>query len=185
MSLPLFADTPQGRIYVCCKPCIRKVLADVAAAYATAYPATKDVTLEVCPVSGERIGELRETIVLQGVRFALCCAGCVDTARQHAQVVLARVHASRLVDVANETCPVDGRPVEPHAFVVVGDSIVRLSSPRHAADVARSPQALLDKARQIRARQPKPAPHRHRTRTPPAGEPAPADKNPEPRKENP
>lgn len=161
VSLPLFADTEYGRIYVCCKPCIKKVHADVQAAYATAYPTTVDVGNAVCPVSGEAIGEHRETVLLQGMRVALCCAGCIDAARSDAQVVLARAREPKLVDVANLTCPVDGRPVKANAFVVVGDSIVRLSSPAHVAEVEQAPQAKLDAARGIRSRQAQPVPHRH------------------------
>src|SRR5690606_22026009 len=83
-SLPLFADTEQGRIYVCCKPCIRKVHADVQTAYKTAYPTTKDLANKVCPVSGEPIGAQSVALVLQGLRIRLCCEGCLAEARQHA-----------------------------------------------------------------------------------------------------
>lgn len=169
VSLPLFADTELGRIYVCCKPCIKKVHADVQAAYATAYPATVDAANAVCPVSGEPIGEDRVTVLLQGVRVPLCCAGCVDAARKDAQVVLTRVREPKLVDVGNVTCPVDGQPVQPNAFVVVGDAIVRLSSPAHAAEVEKAPRAKLEAARAIRSGQALPAPHRHAPRGAPGG----------------
>ncbi len=161
VSTPLFADTDRGRIYVCCKPCIKKVLADVDAAYATAYPTARVAANQRCPVSGEPLGEHRVVLELQGVRFALCCTGCADAARRDSQITLARVHAEGLVDIANTTCPVDGRPVEANAFVVVGDAIVRLSSARHESEMAKAPKVLLERAQAIRAAAPRPAAHRH------------------------
>lgn len=161
VSLPLYADTAFGRIYVCCKPCIKKVLADVPAAYATAYPTISDAANVVCPVTGEPLGEHRTTVLLQGVRVALCCGGCVDAARREAQVVLALAREPKLIDVGNATCPVDGQPVQANVFVIVDDALVRLSSAAHAAAVAKEPQAKLEAARAIRARQSPPSPHRH------------------------
>ncbi|MBK8975052.1 MAG: hypothetical protein IPM29_03935 [Planctomycetes bacterium] len=170
-SLPLFADTELGRIYVCCKPCIRKVHADVQTAYETAYPTTKDLPNEICPVSGEPIGEQPVSVVLQGLRIRLCCEGCLAEARQHTQITLAKANEPTLDDVQNRQCPVDGQPVQPNAFAVIGATVVRLSSPSHLADVQEKPQALLDKARADRkADGPIPA-HRH-TPTPQPGKPA-------------
>lgn len=161
-SLPLFADTELGRIYVCCKPCIRKVHADAQKAYETAYPATEDLANKVCPVSGEPIGTQAASVVLQGMRIQLCCEGCVAESRRHAQVTLAKAHDPKLDDVQNRRCPVDGQPVQPNAFAVVGATIVRLSSPSHLAEVQKKPQALLDKARADRkADGPQPV-HEHR-----------------------
>lgn len=161
-SLPLFADTELGRIYVCCKPCIRKVLADVQAAYETAYPATKDLANEACPVSGEPIGEQPISVVLQGLRIRLCCEDCLTEARRHAQVTLAKAQDPKLDDVQNQRCPVDGQPVQPNAFAVIGTTVVRLSSPTHLAEVQKAPQMLLDKARADRkADRAKPG-HQHR-----------------------
>ncbi|HEX6810620.1 MAG TPA: hypothetical protein VF384_03250 [Planctomycetota bacterium] len=161
VSMPLFVDTELGRIYLCCKPCVRKVQADVPAAHKTAYPVVQDVANQVCPVSGNPIGEHRTSLVLQGFKLDLCCEGCIDAARKDAQVVLARVNAPGLTNVGNQTSPVDGKPVAPNAFAVVGDAIVRLSSPQQVTEVEKAPQAMLDKARAIRAKQPQPEPHRH------------------------
>lgn len=161
-SLPLFADTELGRIYVCCKPCIRKVHADVQTAYETAYPATKDLANVVCPVSGEPIGKPAVSVVLQGLRIQLCCEGCLAEARQHAQVTLAKAHDPKLDDLQNQRCPVDGQPVQPNAFAVIGATVVRLSSPMHLTDVQKKPQTLLDKARaDQKTDSPKPE-HQHR-----------------------
>jgi len=161
ISLPLFVDTEAGRIYLCCKPCVKKVLADVPTAHKTAYPKIEDVPNEVCPVSGELIGEHRTTIVLQGFRLALCCVGCADTARKQSQITLARLREPKLVDVKNEICPVTDKPVAANTFAVIGEAIVRLSSPKLLADVEKAPDETLAKAKEIAAKQPKPEPHQH------------------------
>ncbi|MCK5940625.1 MAG: hypothetical protein KAI24_01550 [Planctomycetes bacterium] len=170
-SLPLFADTELGRIYVCCKPCIRKILADVRTAYETAYPVTKDLANRVCPVSGEPIGKQAVSVVLQGLRIQICCEGCRDEARRHAQVTLAKAHDPKLEDLQNQRCPVDGKPVQPNAFAVIGATVVRLSSPSHLAEVQKQPQALLDKARADRKPDPAKPVHEHRPGSQP-GKPA-------------
>ena len=43
VSLPLFVDTELGRIYVCCKPCFKKIRANVPVAHKTAYPVVEEL----------------------------------------------------------------------------------------------------------------------------------------------
>ena len=88
VSMPLFVDTELGRFYVCCKPCYKKILANVPAAHQTAYPVVQEVKNAVCPVSGEPIGADAVVVTLQGYRFSVCCEACVAQARQHSQVTL-------------------------------------------------------------------------------------------------
>lgn len=161
VSMPLFVDTEVGRFYLCCKPCVRKVLKDVPTAHKTAYPAVEEVANEVCPISGEPIGELAVEVTLQGYRFKVCCAGCVDQARAQHQTTLVRLREPALVDLGNRTCPVSGKAVAANAFVVIGNAIVHLSDAALVADVEKAPAAVLAKARKIAAAQPKPAPHVH------------------------
>ena len=161
ISLPLFVDTELGRIWVCCKPCYKKVLANVPKAHQTAYPVVTEVTNELCPVSGEKIGEHKVAITLQAVRLQLCCAGCIEAARADAQVVLAKVADAKLVDVGNTTCPVSGEPVAKNAFVVVDGHLVHLSAPKLVDDVRKAPAALLAKARELAKAQPPKAKHVH------------------------
>jgi hypothetical protein len=175
VSLPLFVDTELGRIWVCCKPCFKKILANVPKAHQTAYPVVQDVDNKVCPVSGEPIGEHKVAITLQAVRLQLCCAGCVDTARADGQVVLAKVLDAKLVEVGNDTCPVSGQPVAKNAFVVIDGNLVRLSAPKLVDDVRKEPTAVLQKARELAKAQPPKPKHEHT--------PAPADgKATEPKK---
>lgn len=154
VSLPLFVDTELGRIWVCCKPCYKKILANVPKAHQTAYPVVKEVANKTCPVSGEPIGEHQVALTLQATRLKLCCAGCVDAARANSQVVLAKVHDEKLVDVGNDTCPLSGGPVEKSAFVVVDGNLIHLSSPKLVDDVQKTPAAVLLKARELATAQP-------------------------------
>lgn len=161
VSLPLFVDTELGRIWVCCKPCFKKILANVPKAHQTAYPVVKEVDNKVCPVSGEAIGEHKVAITLQATRLQLCCAGCVDSARASAQVMLAKVLDDKLVDVGNDICPVNVEPVAKNAFVVIDGSVVHLSSQKRVDDVQKAPAALLQKARELAKAQPQKPKHVH------------------------
>jgi hypothetical protein len=163
VSMPLFVDTEVGRFYVCCKPCFKKILADLPAAQKTAYPTVKTINNKLCPVSGEAIGEHKQTMTLQGFQFDVCCAGCTDGARSRSQVVLSKLDAANLKDIGNTTCPLTGKPVTDNSFVVIGDSIVHLASTANVADAEKAPQATLDKAIEIAARQPAQPKHVHRT----------------------
>lgn len=161
VSMPLFVDTELGRFYVCCKPCFKKILANVAAAYKTAYPTTKEHANTVCPVSGEPIGDSAVTVVLQGHSFRICCTGCLEPARANAQVTLTKLLVQNVVDVGNATCPVRGEPTAKNAFVLVGDALVHLSSPELVDAVRKDPAKVLQTAREIAAKQPAKPKHVH------------------------
>jgi len=170
VSMPLFIDTELGRFYVCCKPCYKKIAADLQAAHKTAYPVVQEVKNDVCPVSGEPIADGAMAITLQGYSFRLCCSGCVEHARTHSQVTLTKL-TRKVKDLGNETCPVSGKPVTPSAFALVGDTIVHLSSPLLVDDVKLDPAAVLEKAKAIAKAQPPKPPHEHKKpaeKTPPA-----------------
>jgi hypothetical protein len=162
VSMPLFIDTELGRFYVCCKPCYKKIAADLQAAHKTAYPVVQEVKNAVCPVSGEPIGDGAVAITLQGYAFKLCCEACVEHARTHSQVTLAKLTRAGVKDLDNETCPVSGKTVTPNAFAIVGDTIVHLSSPLLLDDVRQDPAAVLEKAKAIAKLQPPKPPHEHK-----------------------
>lgn len=171
VSLPLFVDTELGRIWVCCKPCFKKVLADVPKAHQTAYPVVTEVKNTTCPVSGEAIGKDAVVVTLQGKRFSLCCAGCTTPAQKDAQVVLAKLAddkpvdgkavAERLIDLGNDLCPVRGTATVPNAFVVVAGHIVRLADAKAVDDVQKDPAGVLAKAKKLAAEQPAKQKHVH------------------------
>ena len=166
VSMPLFIDTELGRFYVCCKPCYKKIAADLQAAHKTAYPVVQEVKNDVCPVSGEPIADGAVPITLQGYSFKLCCAACVEQARKNSQITLTKL-TRKVKDLGNETCPVSGKQVTPNAFALVGDTIVHLSSPLLVDDVKQDPASVLEKARTIAKAQPPKPPHEHKKPTEP------------------
>ncbi|MBL8901562.1 MAG: hypothetical protein JNM84_28300 [Planctomycetes bacterium] len=161
VSLPLFVDTELGRIYVCCKPCFKKIRANVPVAHKTAYPVVEELANTTCPVSGEPIGEDAVAVTLQGFRFRVCCEGCVVGARENSQVVLTKLRREKIVDVGNRTCPISAKPVQAHAFALVGTKLIHLAGPELVEQVSKDPQAALAKAEEIAAAQPPAKKHEH------------------------
>lgn len=161
VSMPLFVDTELGRIHVCCKPCNKKVLADVQAAHQTAYPVVQELANTACPVSGEPIGDDAVEVTLQGYKLKLCCSGCLATARTHSQLTLLKATRPKIADAGNDTCPVTGKPVAANALVIVDGTIVHLADPKVADDVVKDPDAALAKAKAIAKAQPPRPKHEH------------------------
>jgi len=148
-SIPLFVDTELGRFHVCCKPCFKKVLADVPKAHQTAYPVVEARKNTTCPVSGRPIGDQAAAVTLQGYRFAVCCKECVPKAQQHSQTTLVKLTRADVVDVGNATCPVSGEPVVANAIVLVDGALIHLASHKHADAVKQAPASMLSKAREL------------------------------------
>jgi hypothetical protein len=146
-----FAETANGRIYVCCKGCIKKIQADVPAAYKAAYATPKKLENKTCPVSGDEIGDSAVSVSLQGHDFKVCCQGCVSTATENGLIILAKLTNPKLSDVGNSTCPMSGKPVAANTFAIVGDYVVRLASADAVEQVRKDPKKALDKAREIKA----------------------------------
>jgi hypothetical protein len=153
VSTKLFAETEKGRIYICCKSCVKDILADVPTAYRTAYPTDKKAENKICPVTGGDITKESPTVVLQGFEFFVRAKEDVAKAREHAQIVLTKLHDPKLVDLENKTCPVTGEPTAKNTFVVIEGTIVRLSSPKLLEEVAKDPAKVLRKAKEIRAKE--------------------------------
>lgn len=156
-SRTLFTDTEFGRIYVCCPPCNRKIAADPERAYKVAYPTTKPAGNAVCPITGKAVGETSATVVLQGIEIRVCSAECVAKAKADVQATLVKAMRPGTVDVGNTVCPVTGTAVAANAFCLVGNDLIRLSSPAAVEDVRKSPAAMLAKARESVAKPATPA----------------------------
>jgi hypothetical protein len=139
VSLPLFVDTELGRIWVCCKPCFKKILANVPAAHQTAYPVVVDANNTTCPMTGTALGEPAVTLTLQSQRFRVCCSECATQARANSQLVLAKLAQPKLV--------------------VVGDQIVHLADSKAVEVVKQTPRELLQKAIELAKAQPPRPPH--------------------------
>jgi len=149
ISLALFTDTDQGRIWLCCKGCIAEVQADPALAYKTAYPTEQRVETERCIVTGKAYQKDSPWIVLQGKRFRVFDVAAADVARRESQLVVARLVEPALIDVANPTCPIDDKPVAANAIVGIDGKIVRLSSPKHARNAVEEPAKTLARALEL------------------------------------
>jgi len=147
-SEALYVDVKFGRIYICCPPCARKIRAEPAVAYRAAYPTATRIDNKVDPVTGSALGEKTVTMELQGYEFKVCADGCEAKAREHSQVTLVHLLMPDVVDVRNERCPIDGQPVVANAICLIGKNLVRLSSPKHVAQVRADPAAALAKARE-------------------------------------
>lgn len=146
-SAELFTDTEQGRIYVCCLPCVKKIQADLDRAMKAAYPRARKAKNELCPVMGKPIKEDAPTVVVQGIEIKLCCDTCKKEMQTNLQVFLAKAMDPKVVDVKNTVCPVTGKPTEANAFCVIGKDLVRLSSPTCVAEVKKDPAGVLAKAK--------------------------------------
>lgn len=153
VSTKLFAETQKGRIYVCCKSCIKDILADVDVAYRTAYPTDKKVDNKLCPVSGDAIKEDATKVALQGFEFSVHAPEHVAAARENSQIVLAKLNDPKLVDLDNKACPVTGQPIAKNAFAVIEGQIVRLSSAKLLEEISKDPAKVLTKAKEIRAKE--------------------------------
>jgi hypothetical protein len=152
-SLKLFIDTPKGRIYMCCIKCTKEIRKDPDRAHAAAYPRVQKATNAVCPMTGEAIPEKdAPTVVLQGYEIPLCCKDCVEDARKNSQLTLVKATNPKARDVGNQACPITGKAVAPNAFALVGDDIVRLSSPECVEAVKKDPAGALAKAKELAAK---------------------------------
>jgi hypothetical protein len=146
-SAALWVDTDLGRFYVCCKPCFKKVLADVPKAHQTAYPVVEEHKNTTCPVSGRAVGKDAVAVTLQGHRFQVCCQDCVPSAQKQSQPTLTKLLKPGAVDVGNTVCPVSGEAVDGNAIVLVDGAIVRLASHKHVEAVKQAPATMLERAR--------------------------------------
>lgn len=151
-SKAMFAETSKGRIYVCCPPCIARILKDPERAYAAAYPTTKKAGNTVCPVTDKPLGADAVTVTLQGYEIGVC-ATCAEAARKNHQITLAKALDPKIVEVRNETCPVTRQPVATNAFCVIGNELVHLSSPKAVDEVKKDPAKALKTAKEIVAEQ--------------------------------
>ncbi len=167
-SASLFADVQQGRIYLCCAPCAKKVKKDPERAYEAAYPTVRKAGNTTCPVTGQALPENAPTVVLQGIEIGVATEEAKALAPRLAQSVLARATDPEVTEVGNRTCPVTGEPVAGDAFCLIGKRLVRLSSPTCVQEVEKDPRAVLAKAVEIAAKQSAPTPKPAEPAAPPA-----------------
>jgi hypothetical protein len=155
ISSRLHTDTKYGRIYICCKSCVKDIQGDVESYYKSSYPTTTKVENAICPVTGRALageGAPKEPVVvlLQGREFKVADKEAAALASDDAQATLAKLLDPKLVDVKNATCPVTGEAVAKNTIVVHDGRIVRLSSLRVLDEYKKDAAKSLGKALEIR-----------------------------------
>lgn len=149
-SASLFTDTEFGRIYVCCKPCIKKVRKEAEKSWKTAYPVVKPAANTACPITGKGVDAKVPAVAVQGASIALCCTDCVPKVATSSQIALAKAEDPKLVDLENRACPITGEEADANTIAVIDGTIVRFATSK-ARDVAKKdPKAALEKARTLR-----------------------------------
>lgn len=147
----LFTEVEEGRIYLCCPPCAKKVRKDPKRAYEAAYPASKSAGNKVCPITGEAVKAGGPTVLIQGITIAVSAEECVAAVRANTQIALAKAMDPAVKDVGNATCPITGAAVAKNAFCLVDKELVRLSSSECVEAVRKDPAAALKKAKEFAA----------------------------------
>ncbi len=153
ISTRLFTDTQYGRIYICCKACVKDIQADVEHTYRTAYPTTEKLENKVCPVTGETVGKDAVRVELQGRDFLVANKAAAVVALEDAQATLAMLADPKLIDVKNGTCPTTGEPVARNTIAVIEGHIVRFATAKAIEMAKQDPKATLAKARELRAKE--------------------------------
>ncbi len=153
ISMRLFTDTKYGRIYICCKACVKDIQADVEHAYKTAYPTTEKIENKVCPVTGGAITKDAVRVELQGHDFLVADKAAAAVASDDAQATLAKLLDPKLVDVGNRACPVTGEAVAKNVIAVMEGRIVRFASPKAIEEARKAPKKTLAKALELRAQE--------------------------------
>jgi hypothetical protein len=152
ISTRLFTDTKYGRIYICCKACVKDIQADVESNYRTAYPETTKITNSVCPVTAKPIdSKTAVRVELQGREFSVADAQAAERARADAQATLTKLLDPKLVDVGNATCPTSGEAAAQNVIAVIDGHIVRFASAKAIEEARKDPKKTLARAREIRA----------------------------------
>ena len=153
-----------GRSFkTCCGKCQKKVEADPATFAAkldaaivqqqvAAYP------LEVCPISGKKLGSMGDPIqlVLDDTLVQLCCKGCVKKATAGAAAIVERVHdaafAAQRAQYPLSKCVVSGEALGKKAVdVMYGTTLVRFCCEDCTAEFEKSPAECLAKIAAARA----------------------------------
>ncbi|MEY2783930.1 MAG: hypothetical protein RL277_134 [Planctomycetota bacterium] len=174
ISLRLFTDTKYGRIYICCKVCVKDIHDDLDVAYGSAYPAPAVIDNKLCPVTGRELPKDAPKVSLQGREFRVFDKAAAQKASEDAQVTLARLLEPNWQLIDNKTCPVSGEAVAANTILVYKSKIVRLSTPKAVDEFRKDPDKLLAKAEAIRAKELEEERRKQGEKTPPA--PAPKDK---------
>lgn len=153
-----------GRTFkTCCGRCQKKVEADPATFAAkldeaivqqqiAAYP------LDVCPVSGEKLGAMGEPakLVLNDTLVQLCCKGCTKKAIAGADAIVRKIHdaayEAQRASFPLTTCVVAGHELDDKAVdVMYGTTLVRFCCEDCTGKFEKDPASFLAKIAAARA----------------------------------
>ncbi|MBL8767598.1 MAG: hypothetical protein JNL94_09555 [Planctomycetes bacterium] len=149
-SASLFTDTEYGRIYVCCKPCIKKVRNQAEKSWKTAYPVVKPVANTECPITGKAVDAKVPAVTVQGSSISVCCSDCAPKVTASTQIALAKANDPKLVDLENRGCPITGEETDANTIAIIDGTIVRFATPKARSAAKADPKGTLEKARTLR-----------------------------------
>jgi hypothetical protein len=141
----MFVETPHGRVWVCCKNCLAKGKKDPEGTYAKAYPTAQKIGNKTDPISGKPVKE-GVTAVYQGYEINLEDAKHAKAVVANGDIYVTLLTKPEIKDVNNTKDPTNDKAVTDNHFVVVGTSLIRLSSAESAEAVKKDPAKAIEKA---------------------------------------
>jgi hypothetical protein len=142
----IFVESPKGRVWLCCKTCLARAKKDPDGAYAKAYPTVVKVNNATDPVSGKPV-KPGVTVVYQGHEIGLSDEANAKQVVANGDVYVALLTKPGITDLNNEKDPVTGEAVKDNLAVIIGDSLVRLSSAESVEAVRKDPAKALETAK--------------------------------------
>jgi hypothetical protein len=141
----IFVDTPHGRVNFCCKVCLAKAKKNPEEAYAKAYPTTEKIENKTDPVDGKPV-KAGATVIYRGYEINLSDAKNAQAVVANGDVYVTLLTKPALKDVKNAKDPVTDQPVVDNVFVIIGTSLVHLSSADSVEAIRKDPAKALEKA---------------------------------------
>lgn len=141
----IWVDSSHGRVYLCCKNCLARAKKDPDVVYAKAFPSVTKVNNKVDPISGKPVKD-GATVVYMGYEIALEDASHGKKVVENGDVIVTLLTKPEVKDVRNEKDPITNSAVVANTFVLIGDSLVHLSSTESVEKVKKDPAKALEAA---------------------------------------
>ena len=149
MSKPVKEDlsvmSSHGRVWFCCKNCIARATKDPEATYLKAYPSATKVNNANDPIDGKPVKE-GTTVVYQGYEIGLSDAAHAKAVVANGDVYVTLLTKPDVKDVKNTKDPINDKPVAENQVVLIGNSLVHLSSQESIESIKKDPAVALAKA---------------------------------------
>jgi hypothetical protein len=141
----VFVDSAHGRVWLCCKNCLAKAKKDPDGTYAKAYPTATKVNNKMDPIDGKPVKD-GVTVVYQGYEINLSDASHAKAVLQNGDVYVTLLTKPDVRDVKNTKDPVNGNAVADNMVVLIGNSLVHISSADSIEAIKKDPAKSLEKA---------------------------------------